>query len=51
MIQKIKLDFAISVNLGPIIVDIITNKKNNNKIDVPVGTELAMPAFHTQVIF
>ena len=37
-----------SVNLGPIIVDIITKKKK--KIDVPVGTDLAMPAFHTQVI-
>ena len=45
--QKIKLDFAPSVNLGPIIVDIITK----NKIDVPFGTKLAMPAFHTQVIF
>ena len=49
MIQKIKLDFAPSVNLGPIIVDIMT--KNKNKIDVPVGTELFMPAFYTQEIF
>ena len=38
MIQKIKLDFIPSVNLGPITVD-INNKKNKNKIDVPVGTE------------
>ena len=43
MIQKIKLDLAPSVNLGHIIVDIITKKKNS----VPVGTELAMPAFYT----
>ena len=49
MIQKIKLYFTPSVNLGPIIVDIIT--KNKNKKDVPVGTELAMPAFHLKVIF
>ena len=49
MIQKIKLDMTPSVNLGPIIVDIITKKKK--KIDVPGGTKLAMPAFHTQVIF
>ena len=28
MIQKIKLDFAPSVNLGPIIVDKIIKKKN-----------------------
>ena len=47
MIQNIKLDFTPSVNLLPIIVDIYKKKK---KIDVPVGTELAMPAFHTQVI-
>ena len=47
MIQKIKLDFTPSVNLGPIIVDIIT--KNKNKVDVPVGAGLAMPAFHTQL--
>ena len=49
MIHKIKLDFTPSVNLGPTIVDIIT--KNKNKIDVPVGTELATPAFYTQVKF
>ena len=48
MIQKVKLDFTPSVNLGPIIVDINNIKM---KIDVPVGTELAMPAFHTQVLF
>ena len=40
-----KLDFAPSVNLGPIIVD-----NNKKKIDVSVGTELAMLAFHTQLI-
>ena len=45
VIRKIKLELALSVNLGPIIVDIIT--KNKNKIDVPVGIELAMSAFHT----
>ena len=39
MIQKIKLKFTHSVNLGPIIVNIIT--KNKYKIDVPVVTELA----------
>ena len=49
MIQKIKLDFSPSVNLWPIIVDIIT--KNRNKIVVSVGTKLAMPAFHIQVIY
>ena len=49
MVQKFKLDFTPSVNLGPIIVDIVT--KNKIKIDVPAGTGLAMPAFHTQVIF
>ena len=31
MIQKIKLDFTPSVNLGPIIVDIITKNKNINR--------------------
>ena len=35
MIQKIKLNFTHSVNLGPIIVNIITKKK----IDVPVVTK------------
>ena len=49
MIQKFKLDFTLSGNLGPIIVDIIT--KNKNKINVPVGTELATQAFHTHIIF
>ena len=39
MIQKIKLNFTHSVNLGPIIVNIITKKK----IDVPVVTN--KPAF------
>ena len=51
MIQKIRSDFAPSVNLGPIIVDLITKKKKINKIDVPVGTKLAMPAFHTHGTF
>ena len=51
MIQKIKLDFIPSVNLGPIIVDINNKKEKEKKIDVPVGTELATPVFHTQVIF
>ena len=37
MIQKIKMNFTHSVNLGPIIVNIIAK----NKIDVPVVTELA----------
>ena len=45
MIQKIILDFTPSLNLGPIVVDII------KKIDVPVGIEVPTPAFHTQVIF
>ena len=36
MIQKIKLDFTHSLNLGPIIVDII-NKKDD-EIDDPVVT-------------
>ena len=39
MIQKIKLDFTPSVNLGPIIVAI--NNKKEKYIVVPVGTELA----------
>ena len=43
---KDKLDFAPSVNLGPIIVD-----NNKKKTDVPVGTELAMLAFYPHVIF
>ena len=51
MIQKIRLDFVPSVNLGPIIVDIITKKEKGNKTDVPAETELAMPEFHTQVIY
>ena len=38
MIQKIKLNFTHSGNLGPIIVN--KNKKNKNKINVPVVTEL-----------
>ena len=48
MILKIKLDFIPSLKLRPIIVDI--NRKKN-KIDIPVGTKLAVPAFHTQVLF
>ena len=48
MIQKIKLDFTPSVNLGPIIVYILT--KNKNKIDVPVGTGLAMPAVTSHIL-
>ena len=54
MDQKIKLDFTHSVNLGSISVDIITKKKEN-KIDVPMGTEIAISClqsqhFNTQVI-
>ena len=41
LIQKIKLDFTHSVNLGPISVDIIAKKKKLNKIDIPVGTKIA----------
>ena len=44
MIQKIKLDFTHLVNLGPIIVDIT----KLNKIDVPVGTEIATSSLQSQ---
>ena len=45
----------ISVNLGPIIVDLVTENEIENKLDVPVGTELANSCmqsqhFNTQVI-
>ena len=45
----------ISVNLGPIIVDLVTENEMENNLDVPVGTELANSCmqsqhFNTQVI-
>ena len=46
VIQKVKLNLTHSVNLGPIIVNIITN--NKNKIDVPVVTELAISCLQSQ---
>ena len=45
MIQKIKLDFARSVNLGPIIVE---KKEKLNKIDVSVGTKIATSCLQSQ---
>ena len=44
MIQKIKLNFTHSMNLGPIIVNKITKKK----IDVPVVTELVTSCLLSQ---
>ena len=43
-----KLDFTHSVNLGPIIVDMITKKKKVNEIDVPVVTEQATSCLQSQ---
>ena len=56
MIQKIKMDFTHSLNLGPIIVDIIIKKEKENEIDVPMETEPATSClqsqhFNTLVIF
>ena len=48
MIQKIKLNFTHSVNLGPIIVNIITTNEDKNKIDVPVVTELTTSCLPSQ---
>ena len=48
MIQKIELNFTHSVNLGPIIVNIITKNKNEIKIDIPVVTELATSCLPSQ---
>ena len=46
MIQKIKLNLTDSVNLGPIIVNIITKKKNRCSIgDQTSDLLLAKPAF------
>ena len=47
MIQNNKLDFTHSVNRRPIIVNMITKQKIN-KIDVPVGTELATFCLQSQ---
>ena len=46
MVQKIEFDFTHSVNLGPIIVNILI--KNKNKIDVPVVTELGTSCLPSQ---
>ena len=38
----------ISVHLGPIIINIITEKKKENKFDVQLGTKLATPYLQSQ---
>ena len=41
----------ISVNLGPIIVDLITTNETENKLDGPFGTELANSCWQSQHLF
>ena len=48
MIQKIKLDFTYSVNLGSIILIHIDKKEQENKLDVPVGTKQEFSSFQSQ---
>ena len=48
MILKIKFDFTHSLNLDPIIVDIMNKKEKENVIDVPVVTELATSCLQCQ---
>ena len=45
VIQKIKLKFTHSVNLGPIIANNNIITKNKNKIDVPVVTKLVTSCY------